>query len=190
MIKKWNVIKSENVNSYKVFSTRKDMSLSPTTGEEHDFYVVEVPDWVNVVAITPDDKIILIKQYRHGIRSITLEIPGGIVDSGESPLEAGKRELLEETGYNSDEWVCIGKINPNPAIQNNTCYTFLASNARKVQVPSFEGTEDIALLVTPTNKITNFVAGGKITHALVVVAFYWYLLYNQRPRRFKGKRRD
>src|SRR3972149_11095866 len=187
MIKKWNVIRSENVNSYKVFSTRKDISLSPMTGDEHDFYVVEAPDWVNVVAITPDDQIVLIEQYRHGIRSITLEIPGGMVDDGESPVEAGKRELLEETGYTSDVWVCIGKINPNPAIQNNTCYTFLASNARKVQDPSFEGTEDIAVLIKPTKNITNLVAEGKITHALVVVAFYWFLLYDQHIRRIKGR---
>ena len=187
MIKKWNVIRSENVNSYKVFSTRKDISLSPITGDEHDFYVVDAPDWVNVVAITPEDQIILIEQYRHGIRSITLEIPGGMVDDGETPLEAGKRELLEETGYTSDEWVCIGKINPNPAIQSNTCYTFLASNARRVQIPSFEGTEDIGVLIKPTKNIANLVGEGKITHAMVVVAFYWYLLYNQYNRRVKDK---
>jgi hypothetical protein len=180
MVKKWKVIKSQNLDSYKVFSTRKDISLSPMTGEEHDFYVVEAPDWVNVVAITPDDQIVLIEQYRHGIRSITLEIPGGMVDGGESPLEAGKRELLEETGYESDEWICIGKINPNPAIQNNTCYTFLAINARRVRVPSFEGTEDIAVLVAPSTNIISLITEGKITHALVVVAFYWYFLYNQR----------
>src|SRR3989304_4823259 len=133
MIKKWNVVRSENLNSYKVFSTRKDISISPITGENHDFYVVEAPNWVNVVAITADDQMILIEQYRHGTRSITLEIPGGMVDPDESPLEAARRELLEETGHDCDEWVCIGTINPNPAIQSNTCYTFLASNARRVQ---------------------------------------------------------
>ncbi|MGH7800317.1 MAG: NUDIX hydrolase [Thermodesulfobacteriota bacterium] len=187
MIKKWNVVRSESLNSYKVFSTRKDISISPITGENHDFYVVEAPDWVNVVAITADDQIILIEQFRHGTRSITLEIPGGMVDPDESPLEAARRELLEETGYDTDEWVCIGKINPNPAIQNNTCYTFLASNARRVQIPSFEGTEDIGILVKPATNITNLVSEGKITHALVVVAFYWYLLYNRHNRRVKGK---
>ncbi|MCI0455258.1 MAG: NUDIX hydrolase [Candidatus Dadabacteria bacterium] len=187
MIKKWEVIRSQNVNSYRVFSTRKDISLSPTTGEEHDFYVVEAPDWVNVVAITPDDEIILIEQYRHGIRSITLEIPGGMVDDGESPLEAGKRELLEETGYESNEWVCIGKINPNPAIQNNACYTYLATNAKMVQAPSFEGSEDIAVSLTPSTDIMSLVAEGEITHALVVVAFYWYFLYNQHYRRLTDK---
>jgi 8-oxo-dGTP pyrophosphatase MutT (NUDIX family) len=187
MIKKWDVIRSENVNSYKVFSTRRDISLSPLTREEHDFYVIEAPDWVNVIAVTPDDEIVLIEQYRHGIRSITLEIPGGMVDVGESPLEAGKRELLEETGYESNEWVCIGKINPNPAIQNNACYTYLAINAKRVQVPSFEGTEDITTSLTPSTNIMNLVAEGKITHALVVVAFYWYFLYNQHYKRLSYK---
>jgi len=145
MIKNWNLIKSEKINSFRVFSTRKDTSLSPITGEEHDFYVVEAPDWVNVIAVTPDNQVVLIKQYRHGIKSVTLEIPGGTVEPGESPIEAGKRELLEETGYASDNWVCIGKVHPNPAMQNNNCYTFLARDARRVQAQGFEGTEDIAV---------------------------------------------
>jgi len=85
-----DVVRSENLNSYKVFSTRKDISISPITGENHDFYVVEAPDWVNVVAITVDDQIILIEQYRHGTRSITLEIPGGMVDPDESPPRSCK----------------------------------------------------------------------------------------------------
>jgi ADP-ribose diphosphatase len=177
MIKKWNLIKSEKINSYRIFSTRKDISLSPVTGKEHDFYVVEAPDWVNVVAITPDDQIILIEQYRHGTGSITLEIPGGIVDPGESPLEAGKRELLEETGYLSDDWVYIGKTHSNPAIQNNTCYTFLARNTKRVQAQSPEGTEDIAVSLTPAKNIPNLISEGKITHALIIVAFYWYFAH-------------
>jgi ADP-ribose pyrophosphatase len=177
MIKKWNLIKSEKINSYRIFSTRKDTSLSPVTGKEHDFYVIEAPDWVNVVAITPDNQVVLIEQYRHGINSITLEIPGGTVESGESPIEAGKRELLEETGYVSDNWTCIGKAHPNPAMQNNTCYTFLARDARRIQDQSFEGTEDIAISLTSASNIPNLISGGKITHALVIVAFYWYYVH-------------
>jgi ADP-ribose pyrophosphatase len=188
MIKKWNLVKSEELNSYKVFSTRKDISLSPVTGKDHDFYVIEAPDWVNVVAVTPDGQIILIKQYRHGVQSVTLEIPGGMVDPGESPLQAAKRELLEETGYFSDEWTCIGKVHPNPAIQDNTCYTFLAKNAKKIQKPNFEGTEDIISLLVPASSIPNLVAEGKITHSLVISAFYWYYCISNQGRIRLNKR--
>lgn len=179
MIKKWDLIKSEKLNSYRVFSTRKDISLSPVTGRDHDFYVIEAPDWINVVAITPDDQIVLIKQYRHGIQSVTLEIPGGMVDPGESPIQAAKRELLEETGYDSDEWVYMGKLHPNPAIQNNICHMFLAKGVKKVQEPNFEGTEDIACFLSPAKDIPKLVAEGKITHSLVVGAFYWYCIHMQ-----------
>ncbi|MGH7792436.1 MAG: NUDIX hydrolase [Thermodesulfobacteriota bacterium] len=178
MIKKWDLIKSEKLHTCRVFSTRRDVSVSPVTGKEHDFYVIEAPDWINVVAITPDDRIVLIKQYRHGIQSLTLEIPGGMVDPGESPLEAAKRELLEETGYASDEWVFIGMVHPNPAIQNNSCHMFIAKDVRKVQEPNFEGTEDIDSFLAPADHIPNLVAEGKITHSLVIGAFYWYCLYN------------
>jgi 8-oxo-dGTP pyrophosphatase MutT (NUDIX family) len=187
MIKKWNRIKSEKINSYRIFSTRKDISLSPLTGRGHDFYVVEAPDWINVVAITQDDQIILIEQYRHGIESNTLEIPGGMVDPGESPLEAAKRELLEETGYVSEDWVCIGKIHPNPAMQNNTCHTFLARNVSRVQAQSPDGTEDIAASLVPVKNITHLVSEGKITHALVVVAFYWHYLHTQYSTELKTR---
>jgi len=95
------------------------------------------------------------------------------------PLEAAKRELLEETGYVSDDWLCIGKVHPNPAIQDNTCYTYLARNVKKVQEPSFEGTEDIASFLTPARDIHRLVAEGKITHSLVISAFYWYYLHKQ-----------
>lgn len=179
MIKDWDVVESKRLNSYRVFSTRVDIGRSPLTGKEHDFYVIEAPTWVNVVAISPADEIVLIKQYRHGIRSVTFEIPGGMVDPGESPLEAAKRELLEETGFVSGDWVLIGKVHPNPAIQNNTCLTFLASNAKRTGKPNLEGTEDIATFQIPSREIGRLVSSGEITHALVISAFYWYFLHTE-----------
>lgn len=180
MIKKWEILKSEPLESNRVFATRKDTGVSPVTGEEHDFFVIEAPDWVNIVALTAHDEVVLIKQYRHGIRSETIEIPGGVIDPGESPIQAARRELLEETGYRSDNWVQIGKVVPNPAIQNNRCYTFLALSSEKAQEPNFDSTEYIVSYTEPAAEIPRLVSEGKITHSLVVAAFYWLYLYNQR----------
>ena len=176
MIKKWNVTGSKHLSSNRVFSTRKDTSVSPITGEEHDFFVIEAPDWVNVVAITDTDEVLLIRQYRHGIGAETVEIPGGCVDPGETPLEAAKRELLEETGYVSRDWTCIGAVIPNPAIQNNTCYTYLARGLRKDKEPNFDTTEYIVTFTAPVRDMAKLVAEKQITHSLVVSAFYWLCL--------------
>ncbi len=179
MVKKWNCVNSQELQSNKVFSTRKDRSVSPVTGEEHDFFVVEAPDWINVVAITKNEGIVLIKQYRHGTQSVTVEIPGGMVDPGENPLDAAVRELLEETGYEAAKWVGIGAVEPNPALQDNKCYTFLALSSHKVKEPNFDETEDIISYTVPIKDIPGLVRKGEITHSLVIAAFYWLELYMQ-----------
>ena len=174
MVKKWDLAKSEQVTSNRVFSIRKDAAVSPVTGKQHDFFVIEAPDWVNIVALTGevDRDVVLIRQYRHGIRSETIEIPGGMIDPGETPLEAAKRELLEETGYASDEWVDLGAVVPNPAIQDNRCATFLARSAKKIEEPHFDSTEDIDTYTAPLSDVPGLVRTGQITHSLVICAFY------------------
>lgn len=177
MIKKWNIINSKELQSNKIFSVRKDTSVSPITGNEHDFFIVESADWINVVALTENNEVVLIEQYRHGSESVTIEIPGGMVDPGEVPLQTAKRELLEETGYAGEKWIQIGEVFPNPAMQNNKCFTFLATNCKKVSETNFDTTEYIITYTKPESEIPNLVSQGKITHSLVVAAFYWYDLY-------------
>lgn len=179
MIKKWKLVKSETLASNRVFSTRKDTCISPVTGAEHDFFVVEAPDWINVVALTEEGDVLLIRQYRHGVRSETIEIPGGMIDPGETPLEAAKRELHEETGYESDEWEALGMVVPNPAIQSNRCYTFLARSSKKVSEPRFDTTEDIETFTAPAEDLPGLVSSGKITHSLVVSAIYLFSIHKQ-----------
>ena len=178
MVKKWKKLDSEQIANYRIFKMRKDVRRSPRTGAEHSFFVLESPDWVNVVALTPENQVVMIHQFRHGTAEITLEIPGGMVDSHENdPAEAIRRELLEETGYAAEEIIHIGTVAPNPAFLNNRCYTYLALTARWQQEPQFDGAEDIAVELIPIEEIAGLIGNGRITHALVVAAFYHYENY-------------
>ena len=168
----WRRVRSERVADCRVFRVRRDISVNPRGGAEHDFYVVEAGDWINVVPLTDAGEVVMIEQYRHGSEEVTLEIPGGMVDEGESPAAAAARELVEETGYASDEIVALGRTRPNPAIHDNWLHTFLARDARPVREPEFEGTEHCALRLVPLADVPALIAEGVITHALVVVAFH------------------
>lgn len=181
MIKPWPCIRSQSVQSFRVFSIRRDTAVSPRSEIAHDFYVIETQDWVNIIPLTSDQRVVMIKQYRHGSREVTLEIPGGLVDSGETPRYAATRELLEETGYEADEVAEIGVSNPNPAIFNNRCYTFVGRNATKIRDPIPDQTEDIEVALIPLTDIPEWIRRGKINHAIVISAFYWLLLSLREP---------
>jgi 8-oxo-dGTP pyrophosphatase MutT (NUDIX family) len=122
----------------------------------------------------------MIRQYRHGSREVTLEIPGGLVDPGDTPENAAARELLEETGYHAEDVVKLGVSNPNPAIFNNRCYTFVTRNVTKVCDPKPDQTEDIEVVLIPLVDIPELIRKGKIDHAIVISAFYWFFLQDQK----------
>jgi 8-oxo-dGTP pyrophosphatase MutT (NUDIX family) len=175
----WRRRSSEIVADCRVFRVRRDRSQSPDGRSEHDFFVLEAGDWINVIPVTDDDEVIMIEQYRHGSEDVTLEIPGGMVDEGESPREAAARELLEETGYSSGEIVALGRVRPNPAIHNNWLHTFLARRAEFAQAPKFDTTEHCAVRRVPLARVPALIADGTITHALVVVGFHWLALWRR-----------
>jgi 8-oxo-dGTP pyrophosphatase MutT (NUDIX family) len=168
----WRRARSERVADCRVFTVRRDWSEDPRDGRKHDFYVIEAPDWINVIPLTKDNEVVLIEQYRHGTREVSLEIPGGMVDAGESPAAAAARELFEETGYEASEIVALGRTRPNPAIQDNWIHTFLARGVECRGMPSCEGTEQTVVRVVPLERIPALIAEGKITHSLVVVGFH------------------
>ena len=174
MIKPWKLTRSKSSRSFRVFSIRTDTTTSPRTGKSHDFYVIESNDWVNIIPLTVDQEVVMIKQYRHGSREVTLEIPGGLVEVGDTPKKSAARELLEETGYQAKRWTKIGVVNPNPALFNNRCYTYLAQDIRKISGPSPDQTEDIEVLLIPLRKIPGLILNGKIDHAMVITAFTHY----------------
>jgi 8-oxo-dGTP pyrophosphatase MutT (NUDIX family) len=143
---------------------------------KHDFYVIESRDWINIIPLTDDHQVVMIRQYRHGSREVTLEIPGGLVDPGDTPEKAAARELIEETGYRAKKWVKIGVVNPNPALFNNHCYTFLAQDTKKISIPAPDQTEDIEVVLIPLTDIPRLILKRKIDHAMVITAFTWFFL--------------
>jgi 8-oxo-dGTP pyrophosphatase MutT (NUDIX family) len=177
MVNKWQKVATKHLANYYIFDVRQDTSRSPRTGQEFNFFVLDSPNWINIIAITPGQNVVLIYQYRHGVEDICLEIPGGMVDDGEDTQVAAVRELREETGYEADEWHHIGMVDPNPAFLNNRCDTFLALNARRVTEPQFDGAEDIAVEEVPIANIPYMIQSGQITHANVIAAFYHYERY-------------
>jgi 8-oxo-dGTP pyrophosphatase MutT (NUDIX family) len=180
MIHRWDVRGVDPIADCRVFSLRREDCAHPETGAEAGFYVLSAPDWINVMAVTPDERFVLVRQYRHGTKRFTLEIPGGMVDPGETPLVAAKRELLEESGYAADEWIPLGAVEPNPAILDNRCHTFLAVDARSVAEPAPEGNEELEVDLRPVGEIPGLVRDGTIRHALVICAFHAWALHRGR----------
>ena len=134
----WERLGADVVYECRIFSLRRDRSRFSRDGAEHEFHVLEAPDWVNIVPLTPDREVVMVRQYRHGIRDHTLEIPGGMIDSEDpSPLVAARREMVEETGYDSARVEPLGVIHPNPAILGNHCHTFVAFDVVPTRAPPF-----------------------------------------------------
>lgn len=172
----WKRTKSEKIADCRVFTVRRDTSRRDSDGVEASFFVVENPDWVNVVALTEKGEVVLIEQFRHGTEEIVLEIPGGMVDEGELPETAARRELLEETGFSSEEFVFLGKSRPNPAFQNNWIHHFLALDCRKVEDTNFDEHESIFTRIVALSEIERLIRDEKFTHSLAVTAFYYLSL--------------
>lgn len=177
-LKPWTIISSHVDKSYRLFNLRRDRARSPRTSEAHDFYILESPPWVNIIPLTPTKEVVLIRQYRFGIRDMTMEIPGGLMEPSDSPEEAARRELREETGYREETMIPLGAVHPNPAIQNNLCYTFLAEDVFPVGPLAQDDREDIEVVLKPLSEIPRLIREGAISHALVIAAFYrFYMEY-------------
>ena len=174
--KPWKLISSHIQESFRIFNLRTDRALSPRTNREHEFYVLESDDWVNVIPLTPRNEVVLIRQYRHGTQALTLEIPGGIVELDDSPEQAARRELREETGYRETEMILLGSVRPNPAFLNNWCHTYLARGVVPAGAQEQDEKEDIEVLLRPLDEISRLISRGEINHSLVLAAFYHFFM--------------
>ncbi len=180
MIKPWKTLRSTPVGNFRIFKIRSDFKISPRTGKEHDFYVLDSVNWVNIIAVTPDHRLVMVEQYRHGSNTVELEIPGGMMDAGETdPVATAVRELREETGYAGGNARLLGKIHSNPAILSNVTYTVLIENCRLQHGVEFDSGEDLITRLVPVAEIPELVAGEKIGHSLVVVALYYFDLWQR-----------
>jgi ADP-ribose pyrophosphatase len=173
MVKKWDT-KSENfVSQSKVFKRYEVTRVSQDSGKEGKFDVVKTLDWVNVVGLTADNKVIIVEQYRHGTDQVTWELPGGAANRGEDLLTAAKREFCEETGYDSQEWEYLGSVDVNPAFMTNKCEMYLAKNCVLKEKQKLDYFEEIDVLEIPLEEIPKLIKENKINHSLVIGAFYF-----------------
>ncbi|MFT5012981.1 MAG: ADP-ribose pyrophosphatase [Patiriisocius sp.] len=175
-IKPWPRSSFRNLAECRIFNLHESTCRSPETGDEHQFYFIETADWVNIVPITDNNEVVLIKQFRHGNQQITIEIPGGMVDPGEEPADSAIRECLEETGYSCGEVQSLGVIAPNPAVFDNSVHCYWAKGAKPAQDIQNTATEKTELMLVPLSEIPDMLLKGDIDHALVV-ATLWRLLY-------------
>lgn len=176
-IETWKQNKSKRIADCRVFKVREDFCETEDGEKKGSFFVIENPDWVNIIALTEDKKVVLIEQFRHGIGQTTLEVPGGMVDKSEDLELAARRELIEETGFSSDEWILLGKSRPNPAIQNNWIYHFLALNCEKTENVKFDEHESVMTKLFAVSEVKSLILNNEIKHSLVIAAFYFFELY-------------
>lgn len=158
----------------RVFDLLAVQYRHPGRAVTRDFVVIEAPGWVNVVAHTADDRLVLVRQFRHGINDLSLEIPGGVIEPGEDAVSAGLRELREETGYTGGTARLIGSVHPNPALQSNRSHFVLVEGAARSHATEWDADEELAVTEMPVRDVLALARSGGITHALVLNALWFF----------------
>ena len=172
----WDMQENNLHADCRIFEVRKQRLKRRSDGLEGEFFVLDTNDWVNVLALTPDDKIILVRQFRYGSKEQSLEPPGGVVERGEDPVVAGLRELQEETGYVGEEPKLLGVVRPNAAILSNRCYVILVRNAQKTAELNFDQHEELVTELYPVRELKEMVRRGEITHSIGLNSIMMLLL--------------
>ena len=170
----WRLVGEAHLEHCAVFDVNAADMESPQSGETHRFFRIASPSWVNVVALTGENEFVLVRQFRQGSRTVTLEVPGGIIDPGEEPREAAARELLEETGYRAGRVESLGSLNPNPALFDNRFHMAVALDCERVAPIQNSATEETVVELLARNRLHEVLARGGIDHALAVCALYAY----------------
>lgn len=178
--KQWQVLNSEYLIREPWCTVRKDRVKLPTGAEIPSYYILEYPNWVNILAITRDKEFVLVKQYRHGIGQTLYELPAGVCDDTDaSPLESAQRELLEETGYGNGDWSLFTAISANPGTHTNLCYCYLATDVEKVTEKHLEETEDLEVELLSLQEVQQILINDDIKQALHVTPLWKYIALNK-----------
>lgn len=172
--KKWEILESEYLIRRPWLTARRDHVRLPDGVENKEYYVLEYPDWVNVIAITVDGKFVMERQYRHGLQWTGYEICAGVCESGENPLEAAKRELWEETGFGGGEWKLQMTISANTSTMTNLCHCFVATGVERISEQHLEATEDISVRLLTVDEVRNLLVGNEIRQALMAAPLWKY----------------
>ncbi len=167
-LSRWEKGASRLLASTRVFDVQGVSYRHPVRATEREFVVIDAPDWVNVIALTPDHQLVLVNQFRFGIDGFSWEIPGGVIERGEDPVAAGLRELQEETGFVGKTARMLGSVNPNPAIMNNRCHLVLVGGAVSSAALEWDADEEIAVRTLPVDEVYAWAQSGRITHSLVL----------------------
>lgn len=171
---RWEKLGETTQAKTAVFEVQRARYRHPARGTEKDFVVIRAPDWVNVLALTPDRRLVLVRQFRFGVDAFSLEIPGGVIEPGEDPVGAGLRELREETGFTGVRARLLGSVHPNPAIQSNRCHFVFVEEAVGTAALEWDEHEEIEVTTVPADEVFALARGGGITHGLVLDALLFF----------------
>lgn len=171
---KWKVLSSEHLFNRPWLTVRKDVVQIPSGQINDEFYVLEYPDWINVIAITEDGMYVFERQYRHGYGKTCYEIPAGVMEEGETPEQAARRELLEETGYGDGEWFEILTTSPNSSTQNNLSHSFLARGVKLVGDRHLDRTEDLECVLLREDQVKDLLISNQVVQALMAAPLWKY----------------
>ena len=172
-IRAWQVLESEYLVEKPWLRLRQDRVVTGHGALIDEFHVLEVPTWACVCCVDETGQLVLIRQYRHGISRVTLELPAGVLESSETPLEGARRELFEETGYTSDDWTALVTFAPEPARHNHQAHCFVARRARRTSPQSLDEAEDLVVETFPASELMRLIETGEITHAVHIAALLW-----------------
>ena len=175
MMKPWKRSRTELLQNTRILDLFQAIDVSPYTDKEHSFVYIDSPLWVNLVPVTDQGEVVMVRQYLHGSQAMTLEIPGGMVDAGEQPALAAMRECLEETGYRAEAVQCLGELNPNPALFNNRLHTFYGRVAQDGSSVHFSETERTDVELIEIDRLKSLLLDGSIDHALVCATLWRFL---------------
>lgn len=171
---KWDILESEYLIRRPWLTARRDKVRLPDGRINPEYYVLEYPEWVNVIAITEDGKFVMVQQYRHGLQNVYTELVAGVTEPGEEPLEAAQRELLEESGYSGGRWELLTVIGQNPSACNNLTHCFLARGVRKTAGQDLDATEDINVTLLTENEVFDMLIADEMKQALMAAPLWKY----------------